>query len=56
MSPINKATRCLARRLVTICAGMTLQAVLATGCAGNAVPHAFVSLAQRQAIARFYVS
>jgi hypothetical protein len=39
-----------------VCAGMTLQAVLATDCAGNAVPHAFVSLAQRQAIARFSVS
>ena len=55
MSPARKATGSLAYRLVTICAGTTLLAVLAAGCARSAIPHAPVSLAQQQAISRFYI-
>jgi hypothetical protein len=54
MPPARKATRHLAYRLVAVWAGTTLLAVLAAGCAGSAAPHALASLAQRQAISRFY--
>lgn len=55
MPPASKATRQLACRLVTIWAGTALLAALTVGCAGSAIPHARVSLAQRQAISRFYI-
>lgn len=51
----GKATMHLAHSLITICAGTTLLAALAAGCASSAIPHAPVSLAQRQAISRFYI-
>ena len=55
MPSARKAAMHLARSLVTICAGTTLLAALAAGCASSAIPHAPVSLAQRQAISRFYI-
>jgi hypothetical protein len=49
MPSARKAAMHLAHSLVTICAGTTLLAALAAGCASSAIPHAPVSLAQRQA-------
>lgn len=45
----------LAACLAGFCAGMMALGVTAAGCSGPAVPHAFVSSAQRAAISRFYV-
>ena len=55
MPSARKAAMHLAHSLVTICAGTTLLAALAAGCASSAIAHAPVSLAQRQAISRFYI-
>jgi hypothetical protein len=55
MPSVRNPTRHLAHSLVTICAGTTILVALAAGCAGSAIPHTIVSLAQRQAITRFYI-
>jgi hypothetical protein len=55
MPQVRRGTVRLADRLAVVCAGMMSLAILATGCSGPAVPHAFVSPTQRAAISRFYV-
>jgi hypothetical protein len=55
MPQVTGRTLCPAAHLAAFGAGMLALAVVAVGCSGPAVPHAFVSPAQQAAISRFYV-